>query len=72
MGKALSGELSCPCDRSCYSDFHKTFRILTLIIFYGRHAQTASAIHMFYMALFVNLWSNLVATNLHPFFVRFS
>ena len=20
MGKALSGELSCPCDRSCYDD----------------------------------------------------
>ena len=23
MGKALSGELSCPCDRSCFIFFHK-------------------------------------------------
>ena len=25
MGMALSGELSCPCDRSCFSSFHPFF-----------------------------------------------
>ena len=25
MGKALSGELSCPCDRSCYTYEHLKF-----------------------------------------------
>ena len=25
MGKALSGELSCPCDRSCYTYEHLEF-----------------------------------------------
>ena len=28
MGKALSGELSYPCDRSCFK-FHVTFRFVT-------------------------------------------
>ena len=34
MGKALSGELSCPCDRSCYSlyDILKCLSIGTLKI----------------------------------------
>ena len=26
MGKALSGELSCPCDRSCYTVIHIIYR----------------------------------------------
>ena len=34
MGKALSGELSCPCDRSCYLFLDKVLRIILADLYF--------------------------------------
>ena len=45
MGKALSGELSCPCDRSCYHDSAYILGVFMRFLGYG-HTMLFS--HIFY------------------------
>ena len=40
MGMALSGELSCPCDRSC---FYYYYYVVVVILLLGSHSSSCSS-----------------------------
>ena len=44
MGKALSGELSCPCDRSCLNCFGRKKNSILQLKKYGTASKTSSVL----------------------------
>ena len=54
MGKALSGELSCPCDRSCWISIIWFMDIHLFVLMYGYPKQESWDISKLYLGIPIN------------------